>query len=199
MGTCSKTVQHVILAGLQLTRSFLRMLAHASELGFDATNYLVRVKTGSLYAAAQIVQIDGDELQLRVVDEAVPEHTQKTKGAEACPSLEKTKLVSVSNIAFRKKELAEFIAKQGARGVLDMPVSQAEGMIASRSRVHAALQHAAQQHAHSHCLPLPPVQRPPEVVCKGGDIVPRTGAQSVEAEAESARQDQGAAEPPLER
>jgi len=129
--------QRELLRGLQLTRDFLRTLQQAPglmqicsggrQLVDDNANFFVRLNMGSqgshhsLYAAAQIMQINGDgTLQVRGVD---PNFIQRTK------------LAYVSNATFKDEELAALIDKLRCGVISDMRVGEVEEMMGLRQAV----------------------------------------------------------------
>merc|ERR1719217_1481091 len=81
--------QRELLRGLQLTRDFL-------------------------YVAAQIVHVNGDELQVRGVDPNQPHHVQRTK------------LAYVSNAMFKDEELDKLLEKLRGGVLGDLVVHEVE-------------------------------------------------------------------------
>ena len=121
--------QRELLRGLQLTRCFLRTLQAAPGLMPNNGNFFVRLNPGSryvLYVGAQIVQINGDELQVRGLDPNQPHAIQRTK------------LAYVSNAMFKDEELAVLINKLRCGVVSDLCVGEVEDMV---GRYSAVLQH----------------------------------------------------------
>ena len=136
--------QRELLRGLHLTRDFLRTLQAAPGLMQNNANFFVRLNMGSryfLYVAAQIVQINGDELQVRGVDPNQPHFIQRTK------------LAYVSNAMLEDEELAAFIDKLRRGVISDMRVGEMEEMMGLRQ---AVVQHphysAAQNTMHASLL-----------------------------------------------
>ena len=149
------------LKSLQLTRDFLRTLQTTPQLMARTQHYFVRLNMGSrffLYVAAQIVQINGDELQ-----EYTPlisyrpnqlSHSQNSRNFTHIPpqdthrfalrpqvrgvdkhlplNVQRTKLAYVSNAQFKDDEITEVIRKLRARHIRDMPLSHVDQMIAVR-------------------------------------------------------------------
>merc|ERR1719272_2068004 len=145
--------QRELLRGLQLTRDFLRTLQAAPGLMQNNANFFVRLNMGSryfLYVAAQIVQINGDELQVRGVDPNQPHFIQRTK------------LAYVSNAMFKDEELAALIDKLRCGVISDMRVGEVEEMMGLRQAVaqhplYTAIRQAQQQAAAA----VPPQAPPP--------------------------------------
>ena len=153
--------QRELLRGLHLTRDFLRTLQQAPGLmqirGYrqmhSSANFFVRLNMGSrnpccrhvevanFYVAAQIVQINGDELQVRGVDPNQPHFIQRTK------------LAYVSNAMFKDEELAALIDKLRCGVISDLRVGEVEEMMGLRQ---AVVQHphysAAQNTMHASLL-----------------------------------------------
>ena len=128
--------QRELLRGLQLTRCFLRTLQAAPGLMPNNGNFFVRLNPGSryvLYVGAQIVQINGDELQVRGLDPNQPHAIQRTK------------LAYVSNAMFKDEELAALTDKLRCGVVSDLRVGEVEEMVGLR---YAAQVEAAVQHPH---------------------------------------------------
>ena len=128
--------QRELLRGLQLTRCFLRTLQAAPGLMPNNGNFFVRLNPGSryvLYVGAQIVQINGDELQVRGLDPNQPHAIQRTK------------LAYVSNAMFKDEELAALIDKLRCGVISDLRVGEVEEMVGLR---YAAQVEAAVQHPH---------------------------------------------------
>merc|ERR1740130_2292908 len=130
--------QGELLRGLQLTRDFLRTLQQAPGLMQSNANFFVRLNMGSryfLYVAAQIVQINGDELQVRGVDPNQPHFIQRTK------------LAYVSNALFKDEELGQLITKLRCGVISDMRVGEVEEMAGLRQAVVQHPHYAATRHA----------------------------------------------------
>ena len=131
--------QRELLRGLHLTRDFLRTLHQSPGLAllcFD--DYFVRLNMGSrysLYVAAQIVQINGDELQVRGVDPNQPHFIQRTK------------LAYVSNAMLEDEELAAFIDKLRRGVISDMRVGEVAEMAELRQAVVHHPYYSAAQNA----------------------------------------------------
>ena len=143
--------QHELLRGLQLTRDFLRTLQAAPGLMQNNANFFVRLNMGSryfLYVAAQIVQINGDELQVRGVDPNQPQFIQRTK------------LAYVSNAMFKDEELAALTDKLRCGVISDLRVGEVEEMVGLRMSVvqhpHYPAIRRAQQEQHQAAAALPP-------------------------------------------
>ena len=120
-----------LLRGLQLTRDFLRTVQAAPHLMQSSANFFVRLNMGSryfLYVAAQIVHVNGDELQVRGVDPNQPHHIQRTK------------LAYVSNAMFKDEELDKLLEKLRGGVISDLCVREVEEM--------AGLRQVVAQHPH---------------------------------------------------
>jgi len=165
--------QRELLRGLQLTRCFLRTLQAAPGLMPNNGNFFVRLNPGSryvLYVGAQIVQINGDELQVRGLDPNQPHAIQRTK------------LAYVSNAMFKDEELAALIDKLRCGVISDLRVGEVEEMVGLKMSVvqhphYAATRHAQQQQQAAAALPPhppPPTahmlapQQPPMSCASGG-------------------------------
>ena len=97
------------LKGLQLTRDFLRTIQQQPMFMLNTQNFFVRLNMGSryfLYVAAQIVNITGDELQVRGVDKHMPNKVQSTK------------LAYVSNASFKEEEITDLMTKLRQESIL---------------------------------------------------------------------------------
>ena len=143
--------QRELLRGLQLTRDFLRTLQAAPGLMPNNANFFVRLNMGSryfLYVAAQIVQINGDELQVRGVDPNQPHFIQRTK------------LAYVSNAIFKDEELLALTEKLRCGVISDLRVGEVEEMVGLRMSVvqhpHYPAIRRAQQEQHQAAAALPP-------------------------------------------
>ena len=135
--------QRELLRGMQLTRDFLRTLQQAPGLMQSNANFFVRLNMGSrnFHVAAQIVQINGVELQVRGVDPNQPHFIHWTK------------LAYVSNAMFKDEEVAALIDKLRCGVISDLRVGEVEEMMGLRQ---AVVQHphysAAQNTMHASLL-----------------------------------------------
>ena len=152
--------QRELLRGVQLTRDFLRTLQQAPGLMHSSASFFVRLNMGSrnpccrhvevanFYVAAQIVQINGDELQVRGVDPNQPHFIQRTK------------LAYVSNAMFKDEELAALTDKLRCGVISDLRVGEVEEMVGLRMSVvqhpHYPAIRRAQQEQHQAAAALPP-------------------------------------------
>ena len=115
---------------LQLTRDFLRTVQRP-PFELASAQYLVRLNMGSryfMYVAAQVVQINGDELQVRGVDKADPEKVQHTK------------LAYVSNATFKDEEITAALerlhhAGSSAENVLNIPMDGVKQMVERKNLI----------------------------------------------------------------
>lgn len=131
------------IKGLQLTRDFVRTMLRHPDLSMETTNFFVRLNMGSrffMYVAAQVVSIDGDEVQVRGVDRGHPTRIQNTK------------LAYVSNATFKEDEITSLIHYLRTYDVLNLAVSKAEEMIDVKNSVlhdplYKALRLQMQQHS----------------------------------------------------
>ena len=148
--------QRELLRGLQLTRCFLRTLQAAPGLMPNNGNFFVRLNPGSryvLYVGAQIVQINGDELQVRGLDPNQPHAIQRTK------------LAYVSNAMFKDEELAVLIGKLRCGVISDLRVGEVEEMAGLRMSVvrhpHYTATRQAQQQQQQVAAAMTPHLLPP--------------------------------------
>jgi len=114
------------LKGLQLTRDFLRTIQQQPMFMLNTQNFFVRLNMGSryfLYVAAQIVNITGDELQVRGVDKHMPNKVQSTK------------LAYVSNASFKEEEITDLMTKLRQESILNLPVGKVLQMIEGKNRI----------------------------------------------------------------
>lgn len=150
------------IKGLQLTRDFVRTIQRHKEFQIDLRDYYVRLNMGSrffMYVAAQVVSIDGDEVQVRGVDSNQPNKVQHTK------------LAYVSNATFKEEEINNLLSGLRVNDVLDLQVSKVVKMIEEKNYImqdtsYKALRHMMQQNAAAEqAAAAPSAGRPPPMAC----------------------------------
>ena len=157
--TATEREQRKLLRGLQLTREFLRTLQYAcAPCAMQVTHYLVRLNAGalfgdgtilsSLFTAAQIVHINGDEVEVCGVDKLDPLYVARVSVA------------FVSNAPLKDEELTDVMSKLRLGVITDLPVGQAEEMAAVRRAVMVHPQYVAARQAQRPIAP-PRLPGPP--------------------------------------